>query len=119
MHGGPILIAFGYSGGLDDTSMISVHLVFNRLPDKELETLMRSRGVHLCPFSIQAFGRSIAESMSASAVIVTTNAPAMTELVESECGILVQTWHATPMCLDQWQALAPTSLRAGVERDLS
>ena len=46
-------------------------------------------GVHLCPSSVEGFGHYLDEARSMGALIVTTNAPPMNELVDDTCGVLV------------------------------
>ena len=46
-------------------------------------------GVHLCPSSVEGFGHYINEARSMGALIVTTNAAPMNELVDDTCGVLV------------------------------
>ena len=49
-------------------------------------------GVHICPSSVEGFGHYINEGRSMGALIVTTNAAPMNELVDDTCGVLI-----TPM----------------------
>ena len=46
-------------------------------------------GVHLCPSSVEGFGHYINEARSMGALIVTTGAPPMNELVDETCAILI------------------------------
>lgn len=53
----------------------------------ELSVLMNSHRIHLCPSSYEGFGHYINEARSCAAVIVTTNAAPMNELVTSSYGL--------------------------------
>jgi glycosyltransferase involved in cell wall biosynthesis len=46
-------------------------------------------GVHLCPSSVEGFGHYLNEARSMGALIVTTNAAPMNELVDDTCGVLI------------------------------
>lgn len=52
-----------------------------------LTGLMNAHRVHLCPSSYEGFGHYINEARSVGAVIITTNAPPMNELVGPEYGV--------------------------------
>jgi glycosyltransferase involved in cell wall biosynthesis len=63
--------------------------ILERLEDAALKTLQNSHAVHLCPSEAEGFGHVIAEAMSCGALVLTTNAPPMNELVSGDRGILV------------------------------
>jgi hypothetical protein len=54
-----------------------------------LNILMNSAGVHICPSETEGFGHYINEALSTKALVVTTDAPPMNELVHSDFGVLV------------------------------
>lgn len=58
-----------------------------RDPDDEtLAQLMTGHMVHLCPSSYEGFGHYINEGRSCGALVITTNAPPMNELIRSGIG---------------------------------
>jgi len=67
------------------------------LPDEELRRLQNDAGVHVIPSQAEGYGHVISEAMSCGAVVVTTDAPPMNELVEVDRGVLVQVEHSEPM----------------------
>lgn len=59
------------------------------LSDAELKRLQNANAFHLCCSETEGFGHYIVEGMSVAAVVLTTDAPPMNELVTSERGVLV------------------------------
>ena len=58
-----------------------------KLPVDQLRQLMNACGVHLCPSDAEGYGHYIAEAMSCRALVVTTRAAPMSELVPEEVGV--------------------------------
>jgi len=54
-----------------------------------LKKLMNQCAVHLCPSMAEGFGHSIAESLSCGALVISTDAPPMNELVNADPRMLV------------------------------
>ncbi len=65
-------------------------IISEYVSNDELQLLMNRCAVHLCPSSAEGFGHSIGESLSCGALIVSTDAPPMNELVNPDRGILVK-----------------------------
>jgi len=65
--------------------------------DAELQRLQASCGFHLCPSAAEGFGHTLVEGMSAGALVLTTDAPPMNELVTADRGILVPWSVSEPM----------------------
>ena len=59
----------------------NVTILTEKLPQAELQRHMAGCGVHVCPSACEGFGHVINEARSLGAVIVTTAAPPMDELV--------------------------------------
>ena len=67
----------------------NIRFITNYLSDHELHTIMNSCGIHLCPSETEGFGHYISEAISARAVVITTNASPMNELVLDTFAVLV------------------------------
>lgn len=67
----------------------NVRHILERLSEPSLRHLQNSSAVHLCPSEVEGFGHCLVEAMSCGAVILTTDAPPMNEIVTPERGVLV------------------------------
>jgi len=68
----------------------NLEVVVSRLSEAKLRALQRAAGLHVCPSVVEGFGHTQNEARSASAVLITTDAPPMNEMVEDGVdGILV------------------------------
>ena len=93
----------------------NVDLIDRRVPDKELLELQNGHGVHLCPSLSEGFGHYIVEALSCRAVVLTTDAPPMNELVSRETGVLLPWRRREPRHLG-WNFHAdPAAMEAAVE----
>jgi glycosyltransferase involved in cell wall biosynthesis len=67
----------------------NIRLFQRDVPETELSTIMNRCGVHVCPSEQEGFGHYINEGRSCGAIIVTTNAKPMNELVDDTNGVLI------------------------------
>jgi len=86
--------------------------------DEELTLLQNRCGVHICPSEAEGFGHYICEAMGCAAVVVTTDAPPMNELVSSERGILVLAGGKKPQSLGYNYYVDEQALESSIERVL-
>jgi len=94
----------------------NVRLIRDYVDDEQLRVLQNTSMFHLCPSQTEGYGHSIVESLGVGAVVISTDAEPMNELVTPERGVLVAA-HATGK-----QALATLydfdmdAMRAAIER---
>ncbi|KAI9338757.1 hypothetical protein BDR26DRAFT_404878 [Obelidium mucronatum] len=79
---------FGFN---DDSNPVPGNMrIHSRLPIRELRDLQMRNGVHLCPSQMEGYGHYINEARSLGALVVTTDAPPMNEMVmDGVNGILI------------------------------
>ena len=59
------------------------------IDDAELRRLQNANRYHLCLSETEGFGHYLVEAMSAAAVVITTDAAPMNELVQPDRGVLI------------------------------
>lgn len=94
----------------------NLRVVPQRVPDGALRMLQNRRGIQLCPSEMEGFGHSINEARSCGALIVTTDAPPMNELVTPESGLLVPFDQTTPMAFGTRFCFSRSGLQDTLER---
>jgi glycosyltransferase involved in cell wall biosynthesis len=96
------------------------------LPEDQLAELQNTSGIHLCPSEMEGFGHYIVEALSVGSIVVTTDAPPMSELVDESCGFRVKAilkgnsymkdrWSVDPQafadCIEKILLMPETELR--------
>lgn len=92
----------------------NVSLISTYLSDDEMKTLQNACGIHLCPSQAEGWGHYIVEAMSTGAVVITTDAPPMNELVTSGSGILVDVASSTPRHLGTCYQVDQSALETAI-----
>ncbi len=93
----------------------NVNLIGRYLNDDELRRLQNCHGIHLCPSLSEGWGHYIAEALSCRALVVTTDAPPMNELVSADRGVLVPYSSSEPRHLGTVYRARPGDLEAVIE----
>ncbi len=74
----------------------NITLMRGYIDDAQMQHIQNSCGIHLCPSRAEGWGHYILEGMSCGAVVVTTNAPPMTELVGPGEGLVIPWRQSRP-----------------------
>jgi len=69
----------------------NVYLARHRLPLETIIDLANAAAIHLCPSLTEGWGHIINNARAVGAVVITTDAAPMNELVDNSCGFLVAT----------------------------
>jgi hypothetical protein len=67
----------------------NIRLITRYLPDRTIKILQNEIGIHLCLSQAEGFGHFIVEAMSARGLVITTNAPPMSDFVQPDRGCLI------------------------------
>lgn len=93
----------------------NVNLITEYLDDDKLRTLQNQHGIHLCPSKCEGWGHYIAEAMSCGAVVITTDAPPMNELIAADRGLLASWSTASPRHLGSSFSVDPVALERSIQ----
>ena len=85
------------------------------VPEEELLAMQHEAGVYLHPAEMEGYGHALAEAMSTGAVVVTTDAGPMNELVTAERGWLVPTDRSEPHHLGVRHFVSEAALESTIE----
>ena len=94
----------------------NVRVLAGYLDDRELQWLQNAHRFHVCPSEAEGFGHSIAEALSVGAVVLTTDAAPMNELVDAECGVLLESTPGAPMGLVHRHQVSVAAIEEAVEQ---
>lgn len=97
----------------------NVRVLAGYLDDRELQWLQNAHRFHVCPSEAEGFGHSIAEALSVGAVVLTTDAAPMNELVDADCGVLLDSTPGAPMGLVHRHRVSAAAIEAAVEQALT
>lgn len=92
----------------------NIQLIARHIPEEELLQLQNQCGIHLCPSRSEGWGHYIVEAMSCGAVVLTTDAPPMHELINSKRGLLIPPSHSEPRHLGTNYHISPEQLSTAI-----
>lgn len=103
----------------EDPGLKNVRFIFEYQSEEQMTSIMNQNAFHLCPSQAEGFGHYIVEALSAKAVVLTTDAPPMNELVNSERGILCPYQTSTPYGIGKNFFVNPEELAKKVRQILN
>ena len=92
----PNLTILQHRHNAPDSVPDNVTLITDHLSEPELYQLANTKGIHLCTSLSEGWGHYIVEAMSSHALVITTDAPPMNELINSQRGVLVPVKNSEP-----------------------
>jgi glycosyltransferase involved in cell wall biosynthesis len=114
-HFPKLLVVQNTDGTRPQTTAANLSVIDDYVPDHVLRVLQNWCGVHLCPSEAEGWGHYLVEGMSVGAVVVTTDAPPMNELVTAERGVLCAYDSRQSLALGTTYRMSPATLAATVE----
>lgn len=112
----PVLTLIQANSNAPATVPANVTLHRDYLPAEEIRRLMNLHPIHLCPSRAEGWGHYIAEAMACGALVITTDAPPMNELVGPDRGILVPWVRSEPRHLGTSFHVDPAALETAIEK---
>jgi hypothetical protein len=77
----------------------NIQIIADRVDEDSLKRMQNETAIHLCPSEAEGFGHTIVESMSVGALVITTDAPPMNEIITAANGLLVKAERSEAMRL--------------------
>lgn len=93
----------------------NVRVVRGPLSDAEMRSLQNQCGVHVCPSEMEGYGHLLSEGASVGALVMTTDADPMRELISLERGVLIPTTGSEPHHHGVRHRFTSGAIEAGVE----
>ena len=97
----------------------NIDIVTDYLDRPSLQILMNRAGIHLCPSETEGFGHYISEALSTQAIVITTHAPPMNELVHERFGFLAGFAGRCPVGYGERFQVDAESLEIAITRALA
>jgi len=80
----------GFDASMPLRAADNLRFLIQALSDENLRLLQRGSGIHVCPSITEGFGHALNEARAAAAILITTHAAPMDEMVEDgSSGILI------------------------------
>jgi Glycosyl transferases group 1 len=97
----------------------NIQILSDRVDEDSLIQLQNETAIHLCPSEAEGFGHSIVEGMSVGALIITTDAPPMNEIITGANGLLVEAERSEAMGLGRRYFVSPDDLARKIAQALA
>lgn len=98
---------------------LNIHMLAQFFTLEELKELQNRSLFHVAPSRTEGFGHTLMEAMSTSAIVLTTDAPPMNELVTENRGILIPYTSQMPVGLGAMFCVSPEEIAKAVEKALN
>jgi glycosyltransferase involved in cell wall biosynthesis len=97
----------------------NITLLRTYMAEDELRRLQNGCGIHLCPSRSEGWGHYISEAMSCGALVITTDAPPMNEIVDPSMGVLVSYGRSESRHLGQCYLVDGKALECRIQQVLA
>jgi len=94
----------------------NVRYFSERVPDEALLAMQHEHAVCVLPSEVEGYGQALVEGLGLGAVVVTTDAPPMNELVANDRGVLVAAGPGEPFRLGHRYQVVPDQLEEALGR---
>lgn len=100
------------------TDFPNVRLIRDYVPDDAIRRMQNEHLFHLAVTAAEGFGHKLNEGLSCGAIVLTTDAPPMNEIIRPDRGLLVKWNRSNPKALGTEYHFDETDLERAVERCL-
>lgn len=97
----------------------NIHLRLGWMAEAEYKETAANHGIHICTSEHEGFGHYINEARAMAALVVTTDAPPMNELVDTDSGILVKPETSYTRAYGQGFRISKAAMAAAIEHVLA
>lgn len=97
----------------------NIRIISDRVDEDSLRRMQNETAIHLCPSEAEGFGHVMVESMSVGALVITTDAPPMNELITVANGLLVEVERSEAVRLGRRYFVSHDDLERKIAQALS
>ncbi len=97
----------------------NIEYITDFLTEETLQRLQNAISIHACPSEAEGYGQVLAESLSCGAILITTDAPPMNELVQPGRGLLASVVMSGPQRMGTCHIVSDSHLEARIQEALS
>ena len=112
----PLLTIIQCKENAPDNVPDNVRLITDYIQHEEIKQHLNTHGIHLCTSLSEGWGHYIVEAMSCSAVVITTDAPPMNELITPARGIPVPYQSSEPRHMGTNFHISPEKLEKHIQQ---
>jgi hypothetical protein len=103
---------------LDTSPANNLRFMVERLSEKDIQVIRQEHPLWILPSEVEGYGQTLSEGLSVGAIVMTTDAAPMNEIIRPDRGVLVRARHADRMHLGNRYIVESEALEVAVSNVL-